>query len=500
MLLKERKVLLIRWLVFFGGFVKETLAKGDGVQPGQNRGGAHHQKGEPLGGWDDERGTGGPPRVPDTSFDCRDRAHPGYYADPEAGCQAFHVCQSDGRRHSFVCPGGTLFNQATFVCDWWFNVECALAPALYARNAHLHRGPRVGIDGRDTQVNRAEEVPAWRPGGSQKGGPRGRNQVNNGPGNRGWTDGQQNGDKGQPGNRDAFVSGNGNTHNPNQKGGEQRPPGGNRDAFVPEGGNSHAPNQRGRNGPHQKGGRNEHNRGMRMKNIRQGPNAGGQNENGSRNNRQFGDRIPDSHLGGQKGDARWNGDNNLYEGPNIQNNILPQPQGQVGGRLQVGGVGVLHHKEGPGDGNFMNHRNDMHENKGRDDSFNNQDHGNGMHHEKGAQLSGQTPMNGMNPEFGPGMNFEQQNDWNRMNHIRRPVDPRDRMQHPPQKDKGSSFEANGWSVDSRHYKVELKHQRGDQKLFNGAKIGDFPSYDYANGDNFNAGSREGQPDYTYAWN
>jgi Chitin binding Peritrophin-A domain len=46
----------------------------------------------------------------------------GYYADPEAQCQVFHVCAEDGdgprSKWSFLCPNGTIFNQNYFICDW----------------------------------------------------------------------------------------------------------------------------------------------------------------------------------------------------------------------------------------------------------------------------------------------------------------------------------------------------------------------------------------------
>ena len=66
----------------------------------------------------------------------------GYYADPEAECQAFHICTSDAEgglaKYSFLCPNGTIFNQEYFICDWWFNVDCSEAEALAAeRNAAL---------------------------------------------------------------------------------------------------------------------------------------------------------------------------------------------------------------------------------------------------------------------------------------------------------------------------------------------------------------------------
>ena len=62
----------------------------------------------------------------------------GYYADPEAECQVFHICTADGQgglsKYSFLCPNGTIFNQNYFICDWWFNFDCAEAESLYGRN------------------------------------------------------------------------------------------------------------------------------------------------------------------------------------------------------------------------------------------------------------------------------------------------------------------------------------------------------------------------------
>merc|ERR1712066_435586 len=62
--------------------------------------------------------------VPETSFTCDGQVDGGYYGDPEAECQAFHICSNDGNsglsKFSFLCPNGTLFQQQYFVCDWWF--------------------------------------------------------------------------------------------------------------------------------------------------------------------------------------------------------------------------------------------------------------------------------------------------------------------------------------------------------------------------------------------
>ncbi|PNF31851.1 hypothetical protein B7P43_G08912 [Cryptotermes secundus] len=73
--------------------------------------------------------------VPETSFHCGNvPAVPGIYANVETGCQAYHICHDGREGHqgaSFLCANGTLFNQHEFTCDWWYNVNCAEAPALY---------------------------------------------------------------------------------------------------------------------------------------------------------------------------------------------------------------------------------------------------------------------------------------------------------------------------------------------------------------------------------
>ncbi|KAF0291940.1 Nonribosomal peptide synthetase gloA [Amphibalanus amphitrite] len=74
--------------------------------------------------------------VPDTGFSCDGRINGGYYSDPAAQCQAFHVC-SNNIRYSFLCPNGTLFSQLYFVCDWWYNFDCGTAEQLYVLNEQL---------------------------------------------------------------------------------------------------------------------------------------------------------------------------------------------------------------------------------------------------------------------------------------------------------------------------------------------------------------------------
>ncbi|XP_067012949.1 uncharacterized protein [Anabrus simplex] len=64
--------------------------------------------------------------IPQTSFQCGVARGQGHrmFADPDTKCQVFHICQKDGRRDSFLCPKGTLFNEALSHCDWWYNVTC----------------------------------------------------------------------------------------------------------------------------------------------------------------------------------------------------------------------------------------------------------------------------------------------------------------------------------------------------------------------------------------
>ena len=79
--------------------------------------------------------------VPETGFACDGQVDGGYYADGEAECQVFHICTADGAgglaKYSFLCPNGTVFNQNYFICDWWFNFDCAEAEGLYSLNDEI---------------------------------------------------------------------------------------------------------------------------------------------------------------------------------------------------------------------------------------------------------------------------------------------------------------------------------------------------------------------------
>nr|XP_027195349.1 putative uncharacterized protein DDB_G0287457 [Dermatophagoides pteronyssinus] len=76
--------------------------------------------------------------IPRTNFNCLDHKWPGYYADIDTQCQVFHICQSGGRKNSFLCPNGTMFNQQLFTCDWWHNVQCDQVAKHYELNAQIY--------------------------------------------------------------------------------------------------------------------------------------------------------------------------------------------------------------------------------------------------------------------------------------------------------------------------------------------------------------------------
>ncbi|CAK1593643.1 unnamed protein product [Parnassius mnemosyne] len=76
------------------------------------------------------------PSIPNTGFNCKN-VPTGYYADLETDCQVFHICDTS-RKISFLCPNGTIFSQSHLICDWWFKVDCASAPALYESSAEYY--------------------------------------------------------------------------------------------------------------------------------------------------------------------------------------------------------------------------------------------------------------------------------------------------------------------------------------------------------------------------
>jgi len=86
-------------------------------------------------------------KIPATKFTCNGRID-GYYADLETRCQVFHVCSKlpgdQYIQNSFLCPNGTIFQQETFSCQWWPDVECALSTEFYELNARIGIAPQSG--------------------------------------------------------------------------------------------------------------------------------------------------------------------------------------------------------------------------------------------------------------------------------------------------------------------------------------------------------------------
>jgi len=101
--------------------------------------------------------------VPESGFTCEGQVDGGYYADPEAECQAFHICTADGAgglaKYSFLCPNGTLFNQNYFICDWWFNFDCSTAEELYSLNDDI-AAEREALAAEASDALGAYEAPA----------------------------------------------------------------------------------------------------------------------------------------------------------------------------------------------------------------------------------------------------------------------------------------------------------------------------------------------------
>ena len=103
-------------------------------------------------------------QVPETSFVCDGQVNGGYYGDPEAECQVFHICTQDGAgglsKYSFLCPNGTIFNQEYFICDWWFNFDCSEAEGLYSLNDDIAAEREAATQGRTMIITRVELRPA----------------------------------------------------------------------------------------------------------------------------------------------------------------------------------------------------------------------------------------------------------------------------------------------------------------------------------------------------
>jgi len=133
--------------------------------------------------------------VPETSFLCDGQADGGYYADPEAECQVFHICANDGNggrtKYSFLCPNGTLFQQQYFVCDWWFNVDCSLAEQFYSLNDEIAAERAANSPAGSGGDGEYQEGASGRGGSGGRGGAQGGSSRGGAGGRRGGSSGSQ---------------------------------------------------------------------------------------------------------------------------------------------------------------------------------------------------------------------------------------------------------------------------------------------------------------------
>ncbi|XP_066988000.1 uncharacterized protein [Macrobrachium rosenbergii] len=100
--------------------------------------------------------------IPQTTFSCRGHTA-GYYADPETGCQVYHMCDTLEKQYSYLCPNYTLFNQKFMVCDHWYMVNCSSATDFYDLNDHIGEVSSSRENGEedanDIKVTGARKIP-----------------------------------------------------------------------------------------------------------------------------------------------------------------------------------------------------------------------------------------------------------------------------------------------------------------------------------------------------
>lgn len=96
--------------------------------------------------------------MPDTTFTCKDKVVGGYYADPDADCQMFHICvqvdEHDIRDFKFMCPDDTVFDQENFICANWFEIDCLSSTFYYDKNLQLFQ------DGDNSTASNVTEMPS----------------------------------------------------------------------------------------------------------------------------------------------------------------------------------------------------------------------------------------------------------------------------------------------------------------------------------------------------
>ncbi|XP_047990170.1 sporozoite surface protein 2 [Leguminivora glycinivorella] len=97
------------------------------------------------------QGQGQTKTIPRTRFTCVGRTS-GYYADVEAGCQVYHMCDGLGRQFSYTCPNTTLFQQRMLICDHWYMVNCSASEGDYDANLLIGQRDKPFVSEHDMQL------------------------------------------------------------------------------------------------------------------------------------------------------------------------------------------------------------------------------------------------------------------------------------------------------------------------------------------------------------
>ncbi|CAM1301890.1 Uncharacterised protein r2_g1174 [Pycnogonum litorale] len=85
-----------------------------------------------------------PQDLPEFKFRCQDQPLPGFYADPDFGCQVVHHCDLERKVEGHhVCPNMTVFHQVLYTCFWAPFVDCQSSSKFYYLNEQLYVEPDV---------------------------------------------------------------------------------------------------------------------------------------------------------------------------------------------------------------------------------------------------------------------------------------------------------------------------------------------------------------------
>ena len=75
--------------------------------------------------------------IPNTSFSCEGKPFDGFYADHFHNCTIYHQC-FNGKRSTYKCSKGTLFDQATLSCNFEDKVKCSESEKFYTTNTEFN--------------------------------------------------------------------------------------------------------------------------------------------------------------------------------------------------------------------------------------------------------------------------------------------------------------------------------------------------------------------------